>query len=231
MEQVTGDHQAEIEVQPDGPYVVSGGVPLVRRRIVTSEHGESMTWETTAHLEARATVALCRCGGSASKPFCDGTHARNGFDGTETATSAGYDERSKTYVGTNVVVRDDRSICEHAGFCGNRLTNVWEMVGGSGTDDSVVRSQMMSMIEHCPSGALTYRMTPDGTDIEQDLPVEIGVTDDGPYFVTGGLPVARADGQVFEARNRVTLCRCGASKNKPLCDGSHTDAGFVDHSD
>jgi CDGSH-type Zn-finger protein len=231
MEQVAADRQAEIKVQPDGPYIVSGGVPLVRRRIVTSEHGESMTWQSTTRLEGRATVALCRCGGSANKPFCDGTHTRNGFDGTETAATSRYDERSKTYEGTNVVVRDDRSICEHAGFCGNRLTNVWEMVGGAGTDDSVVRSQMMSMIEHCPSGALTYRMTSDGQDVEQELPVEIGVTDDGPYFVTGGVSVARSDGQAFESRNRMTLCRCGASKNKPLCDGSHKDAGFVDGGD
>jgi CDGSH-type Zn-finger protein len=231
MDEIAADRPAGIKVQANGPYIVSGAVPLVRRRIVTSEHGESMTWETTARLDDQAIVALCRCGGSANKPFCDGTHTRNGFDGTETAATSGYDERSKTYQGTNVVVRDDRSICEHAGFCGNRLTNVWEMVGGSGTDDSVVRSQMMSMIEHCPSGALTYRMNPEGRDIEQELPVEIGVTDDGPYFVTGGLPVVRSDGRAFEARNRVTLCRCGASKNKPLCDGSHKDAGFRDSGD
>jgi CDGSH-type Zn-finger protein len=230
MEQVAAEPQAGIEVQPNGPYIVSGGVPLVRRRIVTSEHGESMTWQTTSRVEGGETVALCRCGGSANKPFCDGSHTRNGFDGTETAPTSSYDERSTTYPGTQVVVRDDRSICEHAGFCGNRLTNVWKMVDGSGTDDSVVRAQMMSMIEHCPSGALTYRLDPGGPDVEQELSVEIGVTDDGPYFVTGGLPVTRADGQPFEARNRVTLCRCGASKNKPLCDGSHRAAGFRDSS-
>lgn len=222
------DGGGQIKVAPNGPYVVSGAVPLTRRGIVRSEHGEAMTWQTSDRLGAQDTVALCRCGGSATKPFCDGTHTRNGFDGTETAATTTYDERAKTYEGTHVVVRDDRSICEHAGFCGNRLTTVWKMVGGSATDDSVTRSQMMAMIERCPSGALTYRMTAEEADVEPDLPEGIAVTHDGPYLVTGSLPVARADGEAFEVRNRVTLCRCGASGNKPLCDGSHTAAGFRD---
>ncbi|MDQ2725719.1 MAG: CDGSH iron-sulfur domain-containing protein [Actinomycetota bacterium] len=228
MTEGDAESRGQIKVAPNGPYVVSGAVPLARRGIVRSEHGEPMTWQTRARLDTQGTVALCRCGGSANKPFCDGTHARNGFDGTETAATTAYDDRAKAYASTHVVVRDDRSICEHAGFCANRVTNVWEMVGGAATDDSVARLQMMSMIEHCPSGALTYRMTAAGADVEPDLAAGIGVTDDGPYYVTGGLPVARADGQALEARNRVTLCRCGASKNKPLCDGSHTAAGFRD---
>lgn len=111
---------------------------------------------------------------------------------------------------------------------GTRDTVALCRCGGSSTDDSVARSQMMAMIERCPSGALTYRMTAEGADVEPDLPEGLAVTDDGPYLVTGGLPVVGADGQAFEPRNRVTLCRCGASSNKPLCDGSHTAAGFHD---
>lgn len=217
-----------IQVQPNGPYLVTGGVPLTRRSVVRSEHGEPMTWQTKQRLEVRQSVALCRCGGSANKPFCDGSHARNGFDGTETASPSTYDERATSYDTPRVVVRDDRTICEHAGFCGNRVTNVWRMVAGPAADDSVTRAQMMAMIEHCPSGALTFRMSPEGDNVEPELAVEVAVTDDGPYFVTGGLPVQRADGTPFEARNRVTLCRCGASANKPLCDGSHRDTGFRD---
>jgi CDGSH-type Zn-finger protein len=207
---------------------VREGVPLVRRSIVYSEHGEPMTWRTGQAIAGDEVVALCRCGGSADKPFCDGTHARIDFDGTETALVNSYDERSRSYQATKVVMRDDRAICEHAGFCGNRITNVWEMVKGDATDDSVARSQLMAMIERCPSGALTYRLEPDDTDIEPELPDAIGVTDDGPLFVTGGIGVERSDGQPFETRNRVTLCRCGASDMKPLCDGSHKDAGFRD---
>ena len=230
MTEPTAVAEAQLTVQPNGPYVVTGGVPIRRRRRVQSELGEPMTWQTTVHLPTRETAVLCRCGGSSNKPFCDGTHGRTGFDGTESAPTTTYDQRAKSYQGVNVTVRDDRRICEHAGFCGNRVSNVWKMVGGSATSDTVMTpAQMMAMIERCPSGALTYRLGPDEPDIEPDLPVAIGVVDDGPLFVTGGLPVRRADGEAFESRNRVTLCRCGGSANKPLCDGTHTKIGFLDH--
>jgi CDGSH-type Zn-finger protein len=228
METTPEANEPRIEVQPHGPYLVSGTVPLTRRRIVRSEHDEPMTWKTTARLKDRETMALCRCGGSSHKPFCDGTHQTNGFDGTEAAPTSTYDERAKPYPTTQVVVRDDRSICEHAGFCGNRVSNVWKMASGPAADDSVIRAQMLAMIERCPSGALTYRLEGDDQDVEPLLAAGVAVTDDGPYFVTGGLPVARADGQPLEARNRVTLCRCGASAHKPLCDGSHKEIGFRD---
>ena len=217
-----------IEVMVDGPYLVRGGVPLTRRAIVASEHGEPMTWQTKATLPTREIYSLCRCGNSANKPFCDGSHLRSLFDGRQSAPTTTYDDRATTYEGPGIVMRDDRGICEHAGFCGNRLSNVWKMVGAAVTEDSIARAQVMAMIERCPSGALTYRITPDGADIEPEVPASIGVTDNGPLFVTGAIPVQRADGQPFEARNRVTLCRCGASANKPLCDGSHKASGFHD---
>lgn len=191
-------------------------------------HGEPMTWQTVEHLETREVYALCRCGGSSSKPFCDGSHARNGFDGTETASAGPYADRARVMPGTGITVCDDRSMCQHAGFCGNRQTNVWEMLGGSGTEDSVARAQLMAMIERCPSGALTYHLEPEGAAVEPDFRREIGVVDDGPLFLSGGVRVQRADGTVQEISNRVTLCRCGASKNKPLCEGSHRDIGFHD---
>lgn len=218
----------QIIVRPNGPYLVSGGVPVSRRRVVSSELDEPLAWQTGERFESKPMVALCRCGGSASKPFCDGTHAHNGFDGTEQAPTTTYDERAKRYDrGTKIVVRDDRSICEHAGFCGNHATNVWKMVTPA-IDDTIVRSQMLAMIARCPSGALTAQ-TLDGEEIEVELAEAIGVIDDGPLVVTGGVPVQRADGAAFEARQRVTLCRCGQSANKPLCDGAHANVGFADH--
>jgi CDGSH-type Zn-finger protein len=166
---------------------------------------------------------LCRCGESDSKPFCDGTHKRAGFAADDHATGT-YDERSKVLGGTGLTVRDDRSICVHAGFCGTRVANVWGQV--KETAESTVRLQVISMVEKCPSGALTFRF--EGDDVEPLLAPAIAVTDDGPLWVTGGVPVALADGTPLEARNRVTLCRCGASGNKPLCDGSHKKVGFHD---
>jgi uncharacterized Fe-S cluster protein YjdI len=88
------------------------------------------------------------------------------FDGTEATPTTTYDERTKTYVASRVVVSGDRAICEHVGCCGKRTTNVWKVVGGAGTEDSELLTQMMLVIERCPSGALTYRLEPDGEDLE-----------------------------------------------------------------
>ena len=216
------DKTPAVIVQTDGPYVVTGPVPLRDRRPVVSEHGEPLTWRSEPASEQRPVYALCRCGESSRKPYCDGTHAKIGFDGTETAPADSFRERCADLGGTGIQVSDDRSICVHAGFCGNRVTNVWKMTRD--TDDSVVRAQVMAMVERCPSGALSY--TVDGAEVEPALPMEIAVIADGPLWITGGIPVQRADGESFETRNRVTLCRCGHSSNKPLCDGSHNEVGF-----
>jgi CDGSH-type Zn-finger protein len=217
-----------ISVTTNGPYRVTGGLPITRRRPVLSEHGEPMTWQTASAIEAPDTVALCRCGQSSNKPFCDGTHAVAGFDGTESAPESRYEERQTSYPTTGMVLRDDRAICEHAGFCSNRVTNVWKMVKDGDTEDTVARAQLMAMVERCPSGALTFRLSEEEGDVEPQLRVGVGVVDDGPLFVTGGVPIQRADGRAMEARNRVTLCRCGGSGNKPLCDGSNKKNGFAD---
>ena len=214
----------KVTVRTNGPYLVRGGIPLVLKTPVMSDHGEPLTWEKETILSTDASYALCRCGLSGNKPFCDGKHRQEGFDGTETAPTELMASREARYEGTNIVMNDDRSICVHAGFCGNRITNVWKMI--KDTEDTQVRAQIISMVERCPSGALTYSLEPGGETIEPDIPQEVGVTPDGPLWISGGIPLERSDGQPFETRNRVTLCRCGASKNKPLCDGSHKEVGF-----
>lgn len=216
---------AGINATPNGPLIVSGDVPLVRKSAATSEHDEPLTWTTSQPLDNRATYALCRCGQSGNKPFCDGTHTSVGFVSDEAAHDSTYADRSTVLGGSGITVSDDRSICAHVGFCGNRVTNIWKQVAE--TDDSIVRRQVINEVEKCPSGALTYRLD-DDADIEPDYPTQVAVTADGPLWVTGGLPVTTSTGVELEPRPRMTLCRCGASKNKPLCDGSHYDAGFTD---
>jgi len=230
MSEISTDRAAKSTVEspsiaaaPNGPLLVNGSVALYRRRSVNSEHGEPLAWETTVHLETGDRYRLCRCGDSASKPFCDNAHAKEGFVADDAATGT-YAERSSVLGGTGLTVSDDRSICVHAGFCGTRLTNVWKQVPETG--ESTVRAQVISMVEKCPSGALTFRF--DSDDVEPLLPQAISVTDDGPLWVTGGVAVTTSGGEQLETRNRVTLCRCGASANKPLCDGSHKEAGFSD---
>jgi CDGSH-type Zn-finger protein len=216
---------AQIDVNQDGPYQVSGQVPLRRKRAETTELGEPVGWQDDELLATDDTYWLCRCGGSENKPFCDGSHRRIGFDGTEAAPTDSFAERATDYPAGTVTVQDDRAICQHAGFCGSKVTNVWKMTQQA--NDDGVRAQMLAMIDRCPSGALSYGVG--GTPVEPDLPAEVGIIDDGPLFVTGGVTINRADGQPLETRNRVTLCRCGQSAIKPFCDGSHTKAGFSDH--
>jgi CDGSH-type Zn-finger protein len=215
--------EQQIIVADGGPYLVSGSVPITSKAPIMSEHGEPLTWKTTAAEEVKERVALCRCGASNNKPYCDGTHARVEWDGADNAPDGTYDERAKSYGGEGMEVFDDRPMCVHAGFCGNKVTNVWKMAAKTG--DSRIRAEAMAMVERCPSGALTYAV--DGETIEPDLPAEVAVIPDGPLWVSGGIEVTRADGSTLETRNRVTLCRCGQSASKPLCDGSHKEAGFT----
>jgi CDGSH-type Zn-finger protein len=219
-----GMSNKRIAVKPNGPYLVQGAVPLVSKTPIISEYGEPLTWKKGEVLSTAEQYALCRCGQSGMKPFCDGSHVDLDFDGTETADTGPITGREVTYEGTRIKVKDDRSICVHAGFCGTRITNVWRMVGK--TDDTQVRAQIIAMIERCPSGALSYTLEPDGEIVEPDLPKEITVIPDGPLWLGGRIPVERAERLTFETRNRVTLCRCGASKNKPLCDGTYKEVVF-----
>lgn len=221
----TSEATRKITVRPNGPYIVRGGISLVRKTPVISEHGEPLTWQKAGLQSPPDVYALCRCGNSSTKPFCDGTHVSVGFDGTETADTGPIADREKIYEGEKIVVKDDRSICDHSGFCGNRVTNVWKMIRQTG--DTQVWAQIMAMVERCPSGALSYALDADSENVEPDLPEEVAIIPEGPLWVSGGISVERSDGQPFETRNRVTLCRCGASKRKPLCDGSHKEVGFT----
>lgn len=215
---------AVIEVGENGPYHVAGGVPLVRTSKVETEQGEPVAWSVADRLETKDEYWLCRCGASDNKPYCVGKHQDSGFDGTEAAPTDAYADRAKTLGGTGVAIEDDRGICTHASFCANRVTNVWKAAKLI-DDDPELREQIVEMVSRCPSGALTY--TVDGTTTEPELPVQIAVQRDGPLLVTGGIRVMRADGQTLEVRNRMALCRCGQSKIKPLCDGTHKEIGFT----
>jgi len=123
-----------------------------------------------------------------------------------------------------ITVTDDEILCTRAGFCGNRTTKVWNLL--EDTSDSRVRFEIIQRVERCPSGRLSYDLG--NGPIEPDLPSAIAVTKDGPYWVTGGITVKMADGRTLETRNRVGLCRCGQSSNKPLCDGTHFTIKFKD---
>jgi CDGSH-type Zn-finger protein len=223
----------KITIQENGPYLVQGNLPLVRKSQISSEHGEPMTWKKTSQEAAQEEYWLCRCGGSSNKPFCDGTHRKKSFDGTETADTNTFEERKVIHDGsTDIVIKRDYSICAESGFCGNRFANIKKLA--EDTDESTVRAQVMAMIERCPSGSYSYALESGAEDIEADLPKQVAAATEmtsegpiqGPLWVSGRIKIERTDGQPMEIRNRVTLCRCGQSKNKPLCDGTHRELGI-----
>lgn len=217
-----------IVIESDGPYRAEGGIPLVSKIQVVSEYGEPLTWKKEATVPTSGEYLLCRCGHSKEKPFCDSTHFEIGFDGTETAETTTFEERQETLPGgKGIVVKRDHSLCMDSGFCGNRLTGIKKMMDQ--TVEPKVRAEIIAMIERCPSGSYTYAMNNGEADIEPDLPQQIALTTEiisagkvrSALWVTGNIPVERSDGQPFEIRNRVTLCCCGESQIKPLCDGTH----------
>jgi len=203
---------ATIECRPNGPYLVKGEVALANSK------GEAIATE--------ATFALCRCGGSASKPFCDGTHKKNGFSGAR--LSDGANDRVNTYRGAGVVIHDNRSLCAHAGYCTDGLPAVFREDGSPWIDAGGAGAQaVLETVRKCPSGALSCEI--DGVAApEMTRPPSITVGKDGPYMVAGGVALADARWGEGASREHYTLCRCGASKNKPFCDGSHWDARFTD---
>lgn len=220
-----------IQVTQGGPYSVSGNVPLVRLEIVVNEAGESVGWREVERIDVPFRYLLCRCGHSSIKPFCDGSHAECGFDGAETAERDEYFETSASIEGPGVVLRDARKLCAEARFC-DRAGGLWNLVNEC--DDADTRALAEEEASLCPSGR--YTLCAEGVDgpCEPALEPSIALVEDphlgvsGPLWVRGGIPIFAADGEPYEVRNRVTLCRCGHSKNKPFCDGSHVAAGFSD---
>jgi CDGSH-type Zn-finger protein len=214
---------ARVAATPNGPYRARGVARISWREPVTTAEGEPIAWRQGAVVvDEEKEHWLCRCGQSANKPFCDSSHRRVGFSAPDAADPGTRADRATEYPGTGLVVSDDRALCAHAGFCATRTSNVWKMTRD--TERTDVQSLVLAMVQRCPSGALSVSVGE--RTLEPALPVEIGLVPDGPLWLTGGIRVERSDGVELETRNRVTLCRCGQSATKPLCDGSHAKAGF-----
>jgi CDGSH-type Zn-finger protein len=226
-----------IKVTSGGPYLVAGDVPLVRLEIVTNEQGESVGWREVERLETYERYSLCRCGHSRRKPFCDGSHMDGGFEGTETAGHESYASQAVSIDGPGVRLHDARKLCAEARFC-DRAGGLWNLVDRC--DDDAALELAAEEAQLCPSGRYVLCEGDEGGELEPSFEPSIALIEDphlgvsGPLFVRGGIPVFGSDGEPYEVRNRVTLCRCGHSANKPFCDGSHLGANFDDghvHSD
>jgi CDGSH-type Zn-finger protein len=209
-----------IHTEADGPYLVTN---LQRLR----------SW-LGVDMSTLPQLALCRCGQSATKPLCDGTHADIGF--TDGMDPNRVPDRLDTYVGVQVTVRDNRGTCAHSGFCTDRVPTVFRREGDAfvapsgGRMDEIVRA-----VQACPSGALSLAADEHETrgQVDQDREPAVEVSKDGPYRITGGIPLLDAQGDPVPRNagaspEHFSLCRCGQSRNKPFCSGMHWSVEFHD---
>lgn len=217
-----------ITIRENGPYLVTGGVALLKRTPAYSVHGEPLEWDEVGDKKDKPTEVgeryeLCRCGKSTNKPFCDDAHKVYGFEGSLSADRGPTSARWREIAGGNIQVTDDTSLCSGTGFCGTRFANIWTMIRRA--DDPEVQERIMRMVRNCPSGRLVL-YNEGGQELEPEFMPSIAEIPNGPLWVRGGIQIQSPDGFVYEVRNRVTLCRCGESKNMPFCDSTHEEIKF-----
>lgn len=221
-----------IKVTTNGPYQVTGADSITLKTITNNAEGESWTYTDgkTFPLDPKGSY-LCRCGHSAHKPFCDGTHAKIGFDGTETASHEPYMQAADQQAGPLAVLTDQENLCAYGRFCDAR-GQIWNLAVSDSPDDV---KMAMREASHCPSGRLKVW----DVDVQKQLneepeTQELALLEDpqvhasAAIWARGGVEVTSGQGQAYEVRERITLCRCGHSSNKPFCDGSHASAKWKD---
>lgn len=217
-----------IKIMADGPYLVFGNPPIDEEIIVFNEDGYAWSYKRGKHFSSeKSPTALCRCGCSKNKPYCDGSHKHCDWDPKETASKKPLLDDAEVYEGPTMILADNEAYCAFARFC-DAYGRIWNLVERAETD--VEKELVKHEAGHCPAGRLIVWDKKTGKPYEPSFEPSIGLIEDpgikvrGPIWVKGGIRIESADGSSYEIRNRVTLCRCGASSNKPFCDGTHANA-------
>lgn len=199
-----------IEERENGPLIV--------------KNATAMTGVDGAAMEVKPVMALCRCGGSANKPFCDGSHRDNGFE-SRGGTPAGRD-RVITYAGSEVTVSFNPLLCSHAAECGRLAGHIFNTSQKPWVQpDNGTVEEVRAVVAACPSGALALGSAP--RDHLMTERAEVHVEKNGPYWITD-VPAPTEDQPEGASAKKFVLCRCGLSGKKPYCDGSHSDQGWRD---
>ncbi|MFA5714471.1 MAG: CDGSH iron-sulfur domain-containing protein [Candidatus Paceibacterota bacterium] len=214
----------KIKIEKDGPYHVSGNIPLEKEFVVPDSNNDPLSWKKGEKYKTEGEYRLCRCGNSHNKPFCDGTHQKIEFDGTETASKESYEKQAEKISGPEMDLMDAPNLCAGSRFC-HRQGGTWELTKRS--NNPKAKETAIEEACNCPSGRLTAVDKKTGKSIEPEFSPAISAIEDvpaqvsGPLWVKGGILIESSDGSIYESRNRQTICRCGKSCNKPFCDGSH----------
>ena len=215
-----------ITVTEKGPLLVYGRPPLAAQYIMPDPQNESWYFQQGKLFSTEAEpTALCRCGASHRKPYCDGTHAGAAWNPELTAPAA---ERlldgAEHIEGPALTMTDNPKYCAFARFCHPR-GDAWTLTERSAEPEA--RELAIREASMCPSGRLTARDKATQKPYEFRFEPSLGLIEDitigasGGLWIRGGIPLHREDGTTYEVRNRVVVCRCGQSANKPYCDGTH----------
>lgn len=198
-----------IEERENGPLVVKDVTTM------TDAEGNAM--------EVKPVMALCRCGASANKPFCDGTHSKIGFTSRDGEASG--KDVLLSYKGEEVTVRYNPRVCSHAAFCVTKLPSVFDPKAKPWCDpDGASKADVEAIVRACPSGALSLG---EAEHLLEEGRAQITIQKNGPYWVQGGEIDVPLAGEGATAEKKV-LCRCGLSGNKPYCDGTHYNEKWAD---
>lgn len=226
------DERFGITVTEKGPYLVYGRPPLSAQYIMPDLKNESWFFQQGRSFSTQAEpTALCRCGASARKPYCDGSHLRTQWDPALRAPLSPPKQETERVEGPDLVLTDNPSYCVFARFC-HPFGDAWTLTEHS--DDAASRRLAVREASMCPGGRLTAWDRAGGKPYEYRFEPSLGLIEDpainagGGLWVRGGIPVRREDGSLYEVRNRVVLCRCGRSENKPYCDGTHAAVKWRD---
>lgn len=222
-----------IKITPDGPYLVYGNPPINQEIIIPNEEGASWEYRKGISFDSSASpVALCRCGYSKHKPYCDGAHQHAPWNPNETSSKRPLLEDVEELEGPEMFLADNEKYCAFARFC-DAYGRVWNLVERAVTEDE--KELVRHEVGCCPSGRLVVWDKKTDKAFEPHFKPSISILEDpgikvsGPIWVKGGIRIESADGKSYEIRNRVTLCRCGQSSNKPFCDGTHASMHFQDN--
>lgn len=217
-----------ITIIRNGPLVVNGGIPIIQRYPAYSKDDEPLAWDPVGDDEDNTplpeSTCLCRCGKSNEKPFCDGTHVNIQFDDQPVEGQPPDRFPALEYRGSGVTLTDIPALCAGTGFCGTRYTTVWKMI--EKVTDPEVLTRLREMVRNCPSGRLVLQVDDEEEPDEPQYKPSIAAVPNGPFWVRGDIEILSEDGQAYPSQNRVTLCRCGASNNKPYCDSTHEAIAF-----
>jgi CDGSH-type Zn-finger protein len=204
----------KISVAEDGPLLVNGC-----ERLLSPDPNQT--------LEAKPKMALCRCGVSKDLPYCDGSHKPQGFRGDKEDDRPR--DKKRAYTGKETTVHFNLGICAHAAYCVTGLPGVFDVDKRPWVQpDNASAEEILDVVRRCPSGALSATAGNETAWGDGTAEAKMVVIPNGPLVVKGGVPIAGQGVAWAEgaSEDHYTLCRCGKSKNKPFCDGTHKKAPF-----